>query len=434
MAGSANLRATAAFAVHQVVFRGRQLPRTLERALAGYDSEDRGLVTEMTSGAVRWFWLLEHYLNILLDKPMQRKHQEILCLLYVGLYQLEFMNTPVYASVSETVNAASEMGKPWARGLINAIMRKYLRIRDQLDVDEFPDHCHYSHPAWMVDLIKQEWPQYWKDILQANNRRPKMTIRVNINKTNVPEYLDRLDNLGIAAAVDPSSPSAIELEHRTSIDNLPGFGEGVVSVQSVASQLTALSMDLAPGHRVLDACSAPGGKLLHMLEIQPDLDEVVAVDIDQTRTAEIVDNLNRANMNATVISADSSRPDDWWDGKPFDRILVDAPCSALGVISKHPDIKHHRKPEDIEQTAQRQGQLLEALLPLVKLNGKLLYSTCSILSRENDSQIENIVQNHRSYTCDSLPSTLGQSTRFGRQRLQGSAGGDGFYYAGLIRR
>ena len=139
-------------------------------------------------------------------------------------------------------------------------------------------------------------------------------------------------------------------------------------------------------------------------------------------------------MNATVISADSSRPDDWWDGKPFDRILVDAPCSALGVISKHPDIKHHRKPEDIEQSAQRQGQLLEALLPLVKFNGKLLYSTCSILSRENDSQIENIVQNHRSYTCDSLPSSLGQSTRFGRQRLQGSAGGDGFYYAGLIRR
>ena len=201
----------------------------------------------MTSGAVRWFWLLEHYLNILLDRPMRRKHQEILCLLYVGLYQLEFMNTPVYASVSETVNAASDMGKPWARGLINAIMRKYLRIRDQLDVDEIPDYCLYSHPAWMVDLIQQEWPRCWKDILQANNRRPKMTIRVNINKTNVPEYLDRLDNLGIAAAVDPSSPSAIELEQRTSVDNLPGFGEGVVSVQSVASQLTALSMDLAPG-------------------------------------------------------------------------------------------------------------------------------------------------------------------------------------------
>lgn len=434
MVGSANLRVTAADAVHQVVFRGRQLTRTLENALSGYESQDRGLVTEITSGVVRWFWLLEHYLNILLDKPLRQKHRDILCLLYVGLYQLEFMNTPIYASVSETVNAASEMGRPWARGLTNAIMRKFLRIRDQLDIDELPDACRFSHPAWMVDLIKREWPQTWQGILEANNRRPTMTIRVNINKSNVAEYLARLEDLGVAAALDSASPSALQLKERTSVDKLPGFSEGIVSVQSSASQLAAASMDLASGQRVLDACSAPGGKLLHMLEIEPDLDEVVAIDIDETRTREIVDNLNRAGLSATVKLADSSRPDDWWDGKPFDRILVDAPCSAFGVISKHPDIKHHRKPDDICQVTDRQGELLNALLPLLNSNGKLLYSTCSILARENDGQIENILRNHRGFSCDSLSSTLGQSTRFGRQRLQGSDGGDGFYYARLSRR
>lgn len=434
MAEYANPRAAAALAVHQVVFQGRQLTRTLDRALAGCESEDRGLITEIASGVVRWYWLLDHYLGILLDKPMGRKNREIRCLLQVGLYQLEFMRTPVYASVSETVNAASELGKPWARGLTNAIMRKFLRMRDRLDSHGLPEWRRFSHPAWMVDLVRQEWPQRWKEILEANNRRPKMTVRVNASKTSVEEYLGRLGSLGIAAAADRTSPSAIRLAERVSVDRLPGFCEGVVSIQSSASQLAALSMDLAPGHRVLDACSAPGGKLLHMLEIQSDLDEIVAVDIDEARIGEIVDNLSRADLNATVVLADASRPDDWWDGRPFDRILVDAPCSALGVVGKHPDIKHHRKPEDIDQAAKRQSRLLAALLPLVNSNGKLLYSTCSILACENDGQIESILQNHRSYSCDSLPAALGQPTRFGRQRLQGSAGDDGFYYSRLIRQ
>lgn len=431
MSQAQNARTIAALTIFRVVFRGRQLNRVLENALDQANSEDRGIVTELTYGVVRWFWLLEHELNQLLTRPVRRKDQDLLCLLCVGLYQLKFMRIPQYACVSETVDATADLGKPWARGLVNAILRKYLSCEDQFESKILTDDCRYSHPQWIVELIKQEWPEYWEEILRANNCRPKMTLRLNVNETGVSEYLDILKENHILASVDQTSPVALQLAKRIGVEKLPGFSTGVVSVQSSASQLAALSMELAPGQRVLDACSAPGGKLVHMLEIEPDLEEILAIDIDQARTAEIVDNLSRVQNDVQVITADAARPDEWWDGKPFDRILVDAPCSALGVVSKHPDIKHHRKPADLDRVVEKQRHLLEGLLPLLNRNGKLLYTTCSILARENDGQIEAILRNHPYISIDQLPPSLGHQTQFGRQRLQDGAGGDGFYYARL---
>ena len=434
MSDDANPRASAALAVQRVVHRGWQLPSTLERMLDGQSAENRRLINEMASGTVRWYWLLEHLLSTLLERPLRRKDQDLQCLLYVGLYQLEFMHKPQYATVSETVDATGALGKFWARGLVNAVLRKFLRIRAELDFEKFSDVCRFSHPGWMIKAIKRDWPECWQSILAANNQKPGMTLRVNINRTSVEEYLHVLQNAGIDANADTASPVAVKLCERTSVDRLPGFHEGIVSVQSTASQLAALSLDLAPGQRVLDACSAPGGKLLHIQEIAPELDEVVAVDIDKARAGQIVDNLTRAGQSATLVVADASDPDDWWDGRRFDRILIDAPCSALGVVSKHPDIKHHRKPADIDRVVEVQGKLLNALLPLLNRNGKLLYTTCSILARENDSQIGKLLHDHSEFTCEHLPSAIGQPTKYGRQRLQGKAGSDGFYYASITRR
>ncbi len=428
-----NPRAAAALIICQVVFRGRQLSRVLERSRDQWKPEDRGLVAELSYGVVRWYWLLEHELNQLLDRPMRSRDQDVLCLLCAGLYQLRFMAVPQYACVSETVKAADSLGKSWARGLVNAVLRKFQRFGQRRESSALSDACRHSHPQWMIDLIRQDWPNCWQEILNANNARPKMTLRVDVGRTSVAGYLDQLKHAGIRATVSPGSPCALQLDERVGVERLPGFAQGVVSVQSAASQMAALSMELASGHRVLDACSAPGGKLLHILEVEPRLDEVLAIDIDQARTLEIVDNLTRAGKRAQVIAADAARPDDWWDGKPFDRILVDAPCSAFGVISKHPDIKHHRRPEDITRAAEQQRRLLEALLPLLNDNGKLLYTTCSILAQENDRQIENILHRHPDLVRDQLSAALGAATRFGRQRLQGSAGGDGFYYARLSR-
>ncbi len=433
-AETGNSRATAALIVHQVIFRGQQLNRTLDRALNRWDAENRPLIAEMVNGVVRWFWLLEFYLEQLLERPMRRKDYDLVCLLCVGIYQLEFMRIPQHASVSETVNATAKMGKSWARGLVNAILRKFLRNRGQLDLADLNEVARFSHPQWLLDLLRKEWPNEWQTILNANNRKPRMTLRVNIQKTNAADYCLRLKSMGIAASFDCDSPVAIQLEERVRVDKLPGFAHGEVSVQSSASQLASLSMELAPGQRVLDACSAPGGKLLHMLEIEPQLDEIIAIEIDEVRKGEIVDNLQRARMAVKVLTADASRPADWWDGEPFDRILIDAPCSALGVVSKHPDIKHHRRLDDIEQVARQQTQLLNALLPLLKSNGKLLYTTCSILAQENDCQIENVLTSHADLVSEPLPPVLGQPTRFGRQRLQNEQGGDGFYYAKISRR
>ncbi len=430
-----NPRLAAALAIERVVYRGQQLNRALDTALPGHEDADRRLIAEIVNGVTRWFWLLDSYAGSLVARPLRRKDRDVHCLLLSGLYQLEYTRVPSHACVNETVQAVKELGKSWAGPFLNAVMREFLSNRDEhRDQAELDDFARYSHPAWLVEVLKQQWPHHWSKILQANNSKPEMFLRVNTSECSVGEYLDILASHDIPAVVDSVSPFGIRLQKRVHVEQLPGFGKALVSVQNPASQLVAPLMDIQPAHRVLDACSAPGGKLLHMLDLYPHLESITAVDIDEGRCAEITDNLDRAGRSATVIAADASQPDKWWDGQLFDRILIDAPCSATGIISKHPDIKHHRRHEDIERSVSTQSNLLEALLTLLDHHGKLVYTTCSILHEENEGQVSDLLKRHPEFVAESPSQSLGMHTGSGYQRLQGVDYGDGFFYAVLRHR
>lgn len=430
-----NPRLASALAIERVVYRGQQLNRVLEEALADQQTADRRLIAELVNGVTRWFWLLDSYAGSLVARPLKRKDRDVHCLLLTGIYQLEFTRVPTHACVNETVEAVKLLGKSWTGSFLNAVMREFLNNReDHRDGSELDDATRFSHPAWMVDMLKQQWPDHWSKILQANNSKPEMILRVNTSKCSVAEYLETLASHGIAAVADDVSPYGIRLEQRVSVEQLPGFSEALVSVQNSSSQLVAPLMDLEPGHRVLDACSAPGGKLLHMLDTHPQLDSVTAIDIDADRCTGIRQNLDRAGHCASVIHADAARPGDWWNGELFDRILIDAPCSATGIISKHPDIKHHRRPADVEQSIQTQQSLLDALMPLLDPRGKMLYTTCSVLHGENEGQIAFTLKRNPEFAPQVLPDFIGRPTGHGRQRLQGVESGDGFFYAALRRR
>lgn len=427
-----NTRLAAALAIERVVYRGQQLNRTLDTTLLGHEVADKRLIAEFVNGVTRWFWLLDSYASSLVARPLRRKDRDVYCLLLTGLYQLEFTRVPPHACVNETVQAVKELGKSWAGPFLNAVMREFLNNRDEhRDQAESDDFVKYSHPPWMVEVLKRQWPDHWSKILQANNSKPEMFLRVNTSECSVGEYLDILANHDIPAQIDSVSPYGIRLQKRVRVEQLPGFGKALVSVQNPTSQLVAPLMDIKPGHRILDACSAPGGKLQHMLELYPHLEFVTAIDIDEDRCAEIAANLTRAGRSAKVIAADASNPDEWWDGSLFDRILIDAPCSATGIISKHPDIKHHRRPEDIVRLASVQSNLLRGLLPLLDSHGKLIYTTCSILHEENERQVSDVLKQHPEFVAETQPESLGLHTGNGYQRLQGVDSGDGFFYSVL---
>ena len=427
-------RAIAALASEQVVFRGRQLERTLNRFVTEISVQDRRFIADLVYGTVRWFWRLDAYTNLLLDRPLRRKDRDVHCLLLVGLYQLEFTSVQEYAAVSASVDATGALGKPWARGLVNAVLRKFLADRDRYVSSVIADSSRYSHPEWMIELLRDEWPHQWREILKANNARPHVTLRVNRNCVQASEYVKRLGDCGIDSLLDPVSEYGVRLTERVAPTQLPGFDYGEVSIQNSASQLVAPALDVRPGHRVLDACAAPGGKTLHILEVQPLLGELVALDIDEVRCGEINNNLQRAGTAATVLCADASQPQQWWDARPFDRILIDSPCSALGVIGKHPDIKHNRRPEDIDSLVQTQSAILNALLPLLGDNGRLMYTTCSILARENQDQIALALTRFKDCEAENLPDYFGRTAGMGRQRLPGIDSSDGFFYACLRRK
>ncbi len=429
---STNSRAVSALAIEKVIYQGQQLNRTLNPALEAWSALDRRFITEIVSGVVRWYWLLDAYARAVMHKSLRKRDHDVYCLLLAGFYQLEFMRVPTYASVSETVDAVSSLGKSWARGLINAVLKKHLKSRQNYELDQFKESSRYSHSTWMINVIRQEWPEHWKAILQANNAKPDMVLRVNLNQITVRTMLQMLEEVNIQAQADPSCESSIRLLQRVSVKKIPGFDRGWVSVQGISSQWVAPTLEIMPGQRILDACAAPGGKTLHILELCSELDELIAIDIDPSRCDAIKQNIERANQKATIICTDATKPHRWWDGKPFDRILIDAPCSAFGIVNKHPDIKHHRRIEDIDTIVKVQRRLLNSLLPLLAKNGKLLYTTCSILAKENERQIQNILANNKQLVCDSLPSELGFSTGNGKQRLQGVHASEGFYYSRLV--
>jgi len=383
---------------------------------------------------LRWYFRLQTVAAQLISKPLKKKDRDVEALIMVGLYQLLMLDTPAHAAVSETVQAARSMGKTWAAGLVNAVLRNAVRRREDLlaAADRQPAG-RWAHPDWWVRRLQQDWPNDWQAILEASNQRPPMVLRVNALQGDRDDYLRRLDEAGIEAHAMPLVGQAVMLQKPVSVDALPGFRDGALSVQDAAAQLSAGLLDLQPGQRVLDACAAPGGKTGHLLEAGAQADKLVAIDNHASRMEKVIDNLQRLNLNAELVVADAADVESWWDGQPFDRILLDAPCSASGVVRRHPDIKLLRCEEDIDALAQEQQRLLGALWPLLASGGILLYVTCSVFRQENSDSVQRFLQDNPD-AIETMPEVdWGHPQAAGRQLLPGELGTDGFYYARLVK-
>ncbi len=429
-------RAIAAEAVSRVLRDGRSLSAAFETASADLaEPREVALARELAFGVFRWLPRLDPVLSRLLDRPLKRKDADIRAILLIGLYQLLFTRIPDHAAVAESVSLGSEIGKPWSKGLINAVLRRFQRESGAiLDAVGQNEAAAYAHPSWLIEALRRDWPDQWRRILEAGNAQAPMTLRVNARVSTRDAYLERLEAAGIAATAAPFTSHGINLDRPQEVRALPGFDEGAVSVQDAAAQLAAPLLDPAPGHRVLDACAAPGGKTAHLLERSPDLAALVAVEKDPRRIPLLRSTLERLKLSCEVIDADATTPQGWWDGEPFDRILLDAPCTASGVIRRHPDIKHHRRKSDVEAVAKTQRMLLQALWPLLARGGLVLYATCSILPQENQQQVLEFVESLSDAAICPIHSEWGQTAGPGRQILPGDHGMDGFYYALLAKR
>ncbi len=432
-ANASRARVVAAQVVDQVIHEGRLLDMALEHALAHAPQElNAALVQEMAYGTLRWAQQLAAIAARLLERPLRTKDRDIQALLLIGLYQLSYMRLQPHAAVSETVAAAEQLGKSWSKGMLNACLRRFLREREPILREINGDAAlASSHPRWLLDAICADWPGHWRSIIDANNQRPPMTLRVNLRKNSRESYLARLRREDVPARAIKEIDCAVVLERPVPVSALPGFDAGCVSVQDAAAQLATLLLDLAPGQRVLDACAAPGGKLGHILERCPGLARIIALDREPARLPLIKANLARLQLNAEVTLGDAARPASWWDGKRFDRILLDAPCTATGVIRRHPDIKVHRSVDDLRRLIDLQASILAGLWPLLASSGKLLYVTCSVLAPENDVQIRRFARLHDDVRIVPLLLSLGIAKTAGIQILPGQADMDGFYYACL---
>ena len=327
-----------------------------------------------------------------------------------------------------------KLKKSSLKGLLNAVLRRAQREHEALlaELDRDPV-LHTAHPRWLQKRLKADWPEQWQAICAANNQHPPLLLRVNRRQGSREQYLAELQAAGIAAEPCAFSRDGIRLPEACDVKTLPGFMEGRVSVQDEAAQLAADLLDLAPGQRVLDACAAPGGKTCHLLEAEPGLSHVTAIDLEQSRLARVRDNLDRLGLDAELIAADGRETKVWWDGKPFQRILLDAPCSATGVIRRHPDIKLTRQEADIAALAQLQGELLDALWPTLEVGGILLYATCSVLPQENSDNIGAFLARTPGARELDITGPFGLKQAHGRQLLPQDGGHDGFYYAKLIK-
>lgn len=399
------------------------------------NKKDQSFIQELCFGVSRWYYRLDFILQELLEKDLRHKDTDIKILILLGLYQLAFLRTPPHAAVSATVEACVDLQKPWAKQLINAILRNYQRESEYLHtLIEKNLVAKYAHPYWMLEYMQQDYPDKWQELALANNNYPPMYLRINNRLTNRPNYLIELGKAGIEAAETPFNKTGIRLIQAIDVEDLPYFEEGYVSVQDLAAQLTLSLLDIRPGHRVLDACAAPGGKLGHILEQSSVSGNIVAIENDINRYELLQHTLNRLQLTATLFQADARATEQWWDGNLFDRILLDTPCSAMGVIRRHPDIKILRQPADISRLIHLQTELLTSLWPLLARKGKLIYVTCSVLSVENDNQIRVFTEKHSDAKSLMINAEWGQATTFGRQILPGDNDMDGFYYACLEKK
>lgn len=412
------------------IFAGAEFDAALAAARADAETRNAPLVQELVYGTLRHYRELAARRDALLEHPGRLGMQPVALLLLVALYELAALATPAHAAVHQAVEASRELGTGWAAGLVNAVLRRALR--EHPGPLEAPPREEY--PQWLQHRILRDWGGQAEAVFAAGLARPPLSLRVNRLRAARDEYLRKLAAADMGARPGAFSPVAVVLDEPRPVAEIPGFGEGLVSVQDEAAQLAVPLLAPAPGLRILDACAAPGGKTAHILEAEPQIAEVVAVDRDPRRLVSIQDNLRRLGLAATPVAGDAARPDAWWDRLAFDRVLLDAPCTATGVIRRHPDIRLRRRPGDADRAARRQRRLLAALWPLLAGGGRLVYAVCSLLQSEGDEVISDFLRDREDASPEPFAARWGQATAFGRRTAPGDSGMDGFYYAVIIKR
>jgi len=401
------------------------------------ESSQRSAIRAIALGSLRWYLRLAPAIDALLSRP-KGVANEIRALLVVSAHQIEYSRNAPQLTAHAAVDATRILSQGRASGLVNAVLRRFVTEKSALlaGVDR-KLAGRTAHPGWLVKQLEQAWPELHEGILNANNEHPPLVLRVDLSRRTVAGYIEDLAAADIAAKAIDWMPTAVRLDRPVTVASLPGFSEGVVSVQDAGAQMAAKLLDAKPGMRVMDACAAPGGKTGHLLEHTPDLAELVAIDVDADRVARIQENLDRLRRPARVQIADVREPSTFWDGRPFDRILVDAPCSSTGVIRRHPDIKLLRRASDVPAFVATQGQILQSAFRMLAPGGRLLYCTCSVLPAENEEVVERLLASDPLARVAPMPTAASLAPgavekRVGIQLIPGSqAGTDGFYYACL---
>lgn len=429
---SANLRAVAATCCYQVVDQGKSLSDVLPKAQLQFDNPaDKALLQEICFGVLRHLPLLDFVCQQLMAKPLIKQLRPLQFLIYVGIYQLKFLRIPDHAAVGETVEAARYLKGQSMTKLINGVLRSVQRKPELFDVSQAPMPVQTNHPSWLVTSLQSAYPEQWQQILAANQQKAPLWLRVNLQRCSIDAFCQALTAEGIEfSQPEPALPQAILLAQATDVVLLPGYLDGWFAVQDLAAQYAAVFLAPKDDERLLDACCAPGGKTGHLLEIAPQA-QVLALDKDAKRLDRVRDNLTRLGHQADIKAADASTPRLWWDGQQFDRILLDVPCSATGVIRRHPDIRWLRKAADIQALATLQQQILIQIWPLLKPGGVLLYATCSVLPQENQQQIDQFLAHHPDAEAVALGAGISDSQM---QILPGEQQADGFFYAKLSKK
>lgn len=432
---AANLRALAARCTFAVIDKGRSLADELPQQIAKVDNKDKGLLQELCYGVLRHLPELEHNVRQFIKKPLTGKQRVGHFLLLVGVYQIKYTRIPDHAAFNETVSACKPLKCEHLKGVVNGILRNFQRHQTNEDGNdtskELPLPVAFNHPSWFIKKVQAAYPDKWQSILNANMQRPPMWLRVNQQHNQLEHYLTLLNQVDIEYTLIDKLSSAICLKTAVDVNKLPGFSEGWVSIQDGAAQQAARLLDCQPDDNVLDCCAAPGGKTCHILELTPDIEAMTAIDVEAPRLERVKENLQRLNLKAKVIAADAASTETWWDGKLYDRILLDAPCSGTGVIRRHPDIKWLRKKDDISVLTQLQQSILKSIWSLLKPGGTLLYATCSILPEENSEQIQQFISENSDAELMKMPETL---NTIGWQILPDHHDMDGFYYAKLLKK
>ncbi|HEY3591358.1 MAG TPA: 16S rRNA (cytosine(967)-C(5))-methyltransferase RsmB [Buttiauxella sp.] len=423
-----NLRSMAAQTIEQVVEQGQSLSNVLPAMQQKVSDKDRALLQELCFGVLRTLPQLEWLIGKLMSRPMTGKQRTIHYLIMVGFYQLLYTRIPAHAALAETVEGAVVIKRQSLKGLINGVLRQFQRQQEELMTEAAKHESRFLHPAWLLQRLKKAYPNQWQSIVDANNQRPPMWLRVNRQHHTREEWLALLAESGLEGHIHSQYRDAVRLETPAPVQALPGFEQGWVTVQDASAQGCVDLLDPQDGETILDLCAAPGGKTTHILEAAPKA-HVMAVDIDEQRLKRVHENLQRLGMVAEVKSGDGRFPEQWCGNQQFDRILLDAPCSATGVIRRHPDIKWLRRDRDISELASLQKEILEAIWPKLKSGGTLVYATCSILPEENNQQVAAFLARH---TEAKLVET-GTAEKPGIQNLPSQADGDGFFYAKLIK-